>query len=409
MFPIFLRVLTIAGTCVVAGLLTRAYVQRKNELEDGAGGEQDALRSIGSSSNSETNSRSSGSSKADSSVKQESSSKQDTKPSKSSSSENGGNGNGGSGAPKVDERKSRQDQATSPYLGSKETEPTKSQQDGTAAPGHAASASVKKQVDNTAPLSEAVTRVEGKAESEKSAIDLASARLKFSDDLTNKLDQIDAMVSKAEPELDGPYCRAASLKAFMDALDKVREMKDTREELQSNGSPELWRKTLNETDTILTMLNTTYQELVKDAQTGARARTVIDSSENILSTYKQPEGMSVDLGLAKFALETAERLMEEYRYEEAFEKAGAVGMLVGMAEMRGAIESDLKEMKKDENLKDKVSVVRSVLQEGDKYLAEASQSFVSDSAAQDGSFLQNLQHAFQKTTEAQQELAKARV
>lgn len=139
-----------------------------------------------------------------------------------------------------------------------------------------------------------------------------------------------------------------------------------------------------------------------------QAETVIKSSKAILQSYKQPEGMHVDLGLAQFSLDTAERLAGQARFAEAFEKASAVGMLVAMSEMRAAIEGQLKEFKSNAAHADKLKAVRAILSEADRSMAEASKSFVSDESS-DTSFMSQLQTAFQKTTEAQTELMKAKV
>ncbi len=140
-----------------------------------------------------------------------------------------------------------------------------------------------------------------------------------------------------------------------------------------------------------------------------RAQIVISSSKKMLETYKQPEGLAVDLSLAHFCVDTAERLMTQSRFEEAFEKASTVGMLLGMSEMRASVESHLKEMKADSSKAEKAKAVRDILNEADRFLAEASKSFVSDEASGDDSFMSQLQSAFQKTTQAQSELKKVNV
>jgi hypothetical protein len=137
-----------------------------------------------------------------------------------------------------------------------------------------------------------------------------------------------------------------------------------------------------------------------------RARIVLDSSKQILTNYKQPDGLKVDLGLAHFSLDTAERLMAQSKYDEALEKASAVGLLVGMSEMRAAVENQLKTLASDGANGEKIKAIRAILSEGDLQLAEASKSFVMEEAGDAGAFMNHLQLAFQKTTQAQSELTK---
>ncbi len=138
-----------------------------------------------------------------------------------------------------------------------------------------------------------------------------------------------------------------------------------------------------------------------------KARVVIQSSKQILESYKHPQGVKVDLSLARFSIDTAERLMSQQRYEEAWEKASPVGMLVSMAEMRGSIEKQLAELKGDQSASEKLNEIKAILKSADAFMAEASQSFVSDSASH-GDLMGKLQAAFQKTMEAQEQLAKVR-
>ena len=137
-----------------------------------------------------------------------------------------------------------------------------------------------------------------------------------------------------------------------------------------------------------------------------RARIVLHSSKQILTNYKQPDGLKVDLGLAHFSLDTAERLMAQSKFDEALEKASAVGLLVGMSEMRASVENQLKTSQSDEAKGEKIKAIRAILLEGDLELAEASKSFVMDDAGDAGAFMNHLQLAFQKTTQAQSELTK---
>ena len=248
----------------------------------------------------------------------------------------------------------------------------------------------------------------GHAKGQELAEAPSEEQLKFSADLSHKFEQIDALVEKSEPELDGPYCRPATLKVYMDALESVRSMKENKSKLETSGTGDQWKDVLSEADKILSDLHANWQQLMADQQAGERASAVITSSEHVLSSYKAPDGLNVDLSLAKFSLETAERSMQEHRYDDAFEKAGAVGMLVGMAEVRAGIDSELKELSKNEELKAKTDAVRQTLREADAFLSDASKSFMSDQPP-DGEYLIKLQNAFQKTTQAQQELMKAKV
>lgn len=233
-------------------------------------------------------------------------------------------------------------------------------------------------------------------------------QLKFAADLSHKLEQIEAMVEKSEPELEGPYCRPSTLKVYMDSLHTVSQIKEGRTKLEQSASPEQRKKALLVADKILSNLHTNWQQLMADQQAGQRASTVISSSQHVLSSYKAPDGLNVDLALAKYSLETAERSMQEHKYDDAFEKAGAIGMLVGMAEVRAGIDNELKELDKNSDLKDKTDAVRQSLKEADAYLSDASKAFVDDSLAE-GEYLIRLQHAFQKTTQAQQELMQAKL
>lgn len=132
-----------------------------------------------------------------------------------------------------------------------------------------------------------------------------------------------------------------------------------------------------------------------------RAQTVIGSSRNILQTYKQPVGYTVDLSLAHF---TAERLYNMGRFDEAWAKAGAVGMLVGMAEIRANVESELKSLSKDSAGSEKTKEVRQTLNEADGHLAEASKSFVTDKPDDSDAFVSQLQQAMAKTMKAMNEV-----
>lgn len=134
-----------------------------------------------------------------------------------------------------------------------------------------------------------------------------------------------------------------------------------------------------------------------------KAKVVISSSKQILQTYKQPEGVKVDLSLANFSIDTAERLYAQEKFDEAWEKASSVGLLIGMSEMRASIEAQLKTMKADPEKAEKVKQIRNVLNEADKFLSDANQSFVSEESGK-GDFLKQLQNAFQKTMQAQNEL-----
>lgn len=130
-----------------------------------------------------------------------------------------------------------------------------------------------------------------------------------------------------------------------------------------------------------------------------RARTIVDSSKKIISTYKQPSGYTVDLSLAKATVDAAESLLAKGRYDEALEKAGAVGMQVGMLEIRAGIEKDLDELKSNPKYADKISPVRSTLDEADQLMAEARKRFT-DAADAEPKFMGLMQQAMAKTMKA---------
>lgn len=136
------------------------------------------------------------------------------------------------------------------------------------------------------------------------------------------------------------------------------------------------------------------------------ARVVLESSRHLLAGYQQPEGLNVDLSLAHFSMDTADRLMTQLRYDEALEKASAVGMLIGMAEMRASTERQLRELESGSNNADNIRKVRAILSEADGLMAEASKSFVSDDSATASTYISHLQAALQKTLEAQSALVK---
>ncbi|MBX9571197.1 MAG: hypothetical protein K2X77_20035 [Candidatus Obscuribacterales bacterium] len=400
MFPIIFRVLTFAGAVVVAGLATRAVILRRQREEEAA------LLNLGDPQRSP----------------QQAADRQPTPKSAEHQSGNGGDksymakGTGNAFfKPEPSPNPRSNDQKTDTP---KEIAQLTDEGMATAAKSAAAAAKSSEKSsasENLAPMPEKTvssaplpSKDIGHAKGQELAESPSEEQLKFSADLSHKFEQIDALVEKSEPELDGPYCRPATLKVYMDALETVRNMKENKSKLETSGTADQWKGVLSEADRILSDLHANWQQLMADQQAGERASSVITSSEHVLSSYKAPDGLKVDLSLAKFSLETAERSMQEHRYDDAFEKAGAVGMLVGMAEVRAGIDSELKELSKNEELKAKTDAVRQTLREADAFLSDASKSFMSDQPP-DGEYVIKLQNAFQKTTQAQQELMKAKV
>lgn len=393
MFPILLRVLSVAGAAVVVGLATRAVILRRQREEEEA--------SLGDPQRSP----------------QQAADRQPApKPAEQHSAGNGGDKNykaqGAGNAffkPEPSPNPVSNDQKTdTPKEVAKLTDEGMS----TAAKSAAAASKPADQAeDNKMPAPERAVQAHPLPSKDiEKGHELAESpseeQLKFSADLSHKFEQIDKLVEKSEPELEGPYCRPATLKVYMDALDGVREMKESKAKLERTGTPDEWQKVLSKADKILSDLHSNWQQLMSDQQSGQRASAVITSSEHVISSYKAPAGLNVDLSLAKYSLETAERSMQENKYDDAFEKAGAVGMLVGMAEVRAGIESQLKDLSTRDELKSKLDPVREILKEADAFLTDASRAFVGDQPA-DGDYLIKLQNAFQKTTQAQQELMKA--
>lgn len=439
MFPILLRVLTIAGTCVVAGYLTRAYIQKRNaenELDgNGSNSEGESAKRIALRYNSSANDQ-----MIEMSAKTESSkynSGADAREAKETGS--GSNLTAGevpvNAAESVEKAKSQKKSEESGKAQSNSDAAGKKSNPSAEDLAYLARAQAKteklpsasKEQGKTVKSADLQTQASKPSSSEakstpQSAPPTASTaspasqagisadeRKQYSDQLTHKLEQLDALVKKSEPELDGPFCRPASLRTVMDSMERVGKIEGKRDQMEKSASAEQWKSVLAELDEMLSSLHSLWTQLMNDQQLGQRARAVLDSSGHVLSSYKQPEGLNVDLGLAQFSLDTAERMMSEYRYEDAFEKAGAVGMLVGMAEMRAAVEKQLKDLMSDGASPDKLSHVRSTLKEADEFLAEASKSFMADAVPGESEYLVQLQHAFQKTTEAQQALTKAQV
>ena len=415
MFPILFRVLTFAGAAVFVGLATRAAILRRQREEE----ESEAL--LGDSHRSPQQAA-------------------DRWPSSPKSVTQASSGNGGDKSFQVQGKGNeffKPEPSDAPRSNEQKTDTPKEVAELTdAGMAAAAKASAKSAASSVEPAateaSENMAPMPNKAEpkhplpskdigheNDKEKVhekahekghELAESpseeQLKFAAALDHKFEQIDALVAKSEPELEGPYCAPATLRDYMEALDAVREMQEAKAKMEVTGTADQWQAILSRADGILKGLHTNWQKLMADQQAGQRAQAVITSSEHVLSAYKAPAGLNVDLSLAKFSLDTAERSMDEHRYDDAFEKAGAVGMLVGMAEVRAGIDSQLKELSKNESLKSKTDAVRDILKEADAFLTDASKSFMAD-ASPDGEYLIKLQSAFQKTTQAQQELMKA--
>lgn len=399
MFPILLRVLSVAGVAVVVGLATRAAILRRQREE------AEASASLGYPQRSP----------------QQAADRQPTPKPEQHSSGNGGDKNyqtQGTGnaffKPEPSSNPISNDQKTdTPKEVAELTDEGMKTSAKTAAAAAAKTPSNSAAEDSRTPAPErAVQSHPMPSKDIEKGHELAESpseeQLKFSADLSHKFEQIDALVEKSEPELEGPYCRPATLRVYMNALDSVREMKESKANLERTGKADEWQSVLSKADKILSDLHSNWQQLMSDQQAGQRANAVITSSEHVISSYKSPDGLNVDLSLAKYSLETAERSMQENKYDDAFEKAGAVGMLVGMAEVRAGIDSQLKDLSSKGELKSKLDNVRDILKEADAFLTDASRAFVGDQPA-DGDYLIKLQNAFQKTTQAQQELMKATV
>lgn len=130
-----------------------------------------------------------------------------------------------------------------------------------------------------------------------------------------------------------------------------------------------------------------------------RAKTVVDSSKKIIANYKQPPAYTVDLSLAQDTIKAAENLIAEGRFNEAWEKAGAVGMQMGMLEIRAGIEKELADLKGNPKFADKIPPVRATLDEADKHLTDARNSFYA-SAGSEPTFMSLMQAAMAKTMKA---------
>ncbi len=133
-----------------------------------------------------------------------------------------------------------------------------------------------------------------------------------------------------------------------------------------------------------------------------RARSVLDSSKKIIANYKQPTAYKVDLSLPEATISAAESLIANGRFTEAWEKAGAVGMQMGMLEIRAGIEKELDDLKSNPSLADKVPAVRATLDEADQLLAEARNRFDAESGAEP-TFMSLMQAAMAKTMKAMSE------
>lgn len=255
----------------------------------------------------------------------------------------------------------------------------------------ARSASTEKRSENSASA-----EAEKKSETEKQTIDLEAQR-KRREEMQAKADQIKQRSDERSEKI------AKSKQAAQAARDTVKAFRKEQEAQgklpQSSKLAEKGRSdNLQETDF-------SVPDSVPDKDPAReRARVIMDSSRKILDSYKQPAGLNVDLSLARFSIETADRLFSESRFDDAWEKAGSVGMIVGMAEMRAGIEQRLNELRSNPENADKLKEVRDILSEADASLAEAGKSFVNDKEKGDGDFMKELQIAFSKTMKAQKEL-----
>ncbi|MBX9690180.1 MAG: hypothetical protein K2X27_25940 [Candidatus Obscuribacterales bacterium] len=223
--------------------------------------------------------------------------------------------------------------------------------------------------------------------------------------LETTLNSIDEILSKAETEMDSPYCRPVTLRALMAGLEKQGEIR-TRLNSAAELKESEWQAQIKEAAGLLQSLRSSWQQAVADQQAASKAQSVIDSSAQLLQSYRAPEGLPVDLSLARFSLDAAERLMAEFRFEESFERATSVGMWVGMAETRASLELQLKELGKEAQ-KEKSKEVRGLLDEADALMAKLGKLLSTDEASAE--YMKLLESAFQKTTFAQSELMKVKV
>lgn len=334
MFPILLRVLTIAGSCTIAALLTRRYLQYKAEQDD----EFKSQTRRQAAAKSANNDRQSG--EAD-----KSESKASDKNATESTAANNKNGSdepakGESSTAVSDEKVKKESKAGVPHS--------------------------KSQADERA---ERIARSKEAALAAKKAVD--ARKRDMGSGSYEAIKPVAEEVASPEGHSEIPLAQSIELSAVTEEPGKD--------------------------------ITVSMEPAASAAE--ERAKVVLMSSKQILDNYKQPAGSKVDLSFAQFSMQTAERLMAQSRFDEAWEKASAVGLLVAVSEMRAAIETQIKSMNSDAEKADRIKEARTNLDEADRCLADASQSFVSDENS-NGDFMNQVQKAFQKTTQAQSELMK---
>ncbi len=391
MFPIIFRVLTIAGSCTIAALLTRRYLQRKAEeqnrfredlrpkVTEGESSRSDGGESVARAKHSAASGANSGSSEPVS---------------------------GTHGSSSASEKPLAQPAATPSAEPVSEIELARRKREEALATARQA------KNEKVAKAKEAAAAAQRAVEARRrSGTSGSFPAVPHSDTSTVSTELSEAAIERAandEPSAataSSPNASSVATELSEAATEKVLEQDFSPSQAESVNELALAAATIAEA--VETEKKEEAEKLEVDPAE-ERAKVVLHSSKQILENYKQPDGVKVDLSLAQFSIETAERLVTQSRFEEAFEKASAVGLIVGMAEMRAAIETQLKAMKSNEGMADKVKSVRSILNAADAALGSASQSFISDDVPV-GEFMNHLQTAFQKTMQAQNELMNVSV
>ena len=182
-------------------------------------------------------------------------------------------------------------------------------------------------------------------------------------------------------------------------LDEQRKKREERKAGSKQSAAQVEAKSAKDQEVTVTAAT------ASNAEPGAeetRARTVLDSSRKIIANYKQPTAYKVDLSLPEATINAAESLIAKGRFTEAWEKAGAVGMQMGMLEIRAGIEKELDDLKSNPSFADKVPAVRATLDEADQLLAEARNRFDAESGTEP-TFMSLMQAAMAKTMKAMSE------
>lgn len=386
MFPILFRVLTIAGSCTIAALLTRRYLQRKAEEENRyreqlrpqvAEGRQSTSDAAPSSSKESAQSALQSPGKSDKSKREEELAKKAKAEAQAVAD--------------IEAARRAKEAALAAARQAKNEKLAKTRESAAAAQ-KAAEAHRRSSESGSFPAVPAKNVESVSTEMSQAALEREQASASSSEETAQS----------ARTEMS-EAAEQSSLAQDFSPAEKAQASKADESELAAAAIAEAVESKNEEASAAAVPVSSKAQDPAEE-----RAKVVLQSSKQIIDNYKQPDGVKVDLSLAQFSIETAERLMAQSRFEEAFEKASAVGLLVGMAEMRAAIETQLKAMKSDEKLADKAKSIRSILNEADASLAQASQSFVSDDVPA-GQYMNHLQTAFQKTMQAQNEMMNVSV